>query len=214
MKPHKLALLFPPMTEEELQVLADDIKENGLRQHIVTYKGKILDGRNRYEACKIAGARIRTWEYKGDEPLELVISANMNRRHLSESQRAAISAEIADIKHGGDRSSKRQVCRSEDHQAQAITQKQAAKMLNVSERSVRTARHVLDKGVPELVAAVKSGDVSVSDAASISDAPEEEQREAIAAVKSGKARTLAQAAGPKKPRKSKMTVCPHCGAVL
>ena len=45
----------------------------------------------------------------------------------------------------------------------------AAEKLNVSERSVKTAKQVKEKGSPELVAAVESGKVAVSDAVAVVD---------------------------------------------
>jgi hypothetical protein len=60
------------------------------------------------------------------------------------------------------------------------TQAQAASMLNVSERSVRTAGSVFDKAIPEIVAAVEKGGISVSAAARFAKQPKEEQAKQIA----------------------------------
>jgi hypothetical protein len=46
---------------------------------------------------------------------------------------------------------------------------EAGEKLNVSEKSVRTAKQVKEKGSPELVAAVESGKVAVSDAVVVVD---------------------------------------------
>jgi N6-adenosine-specific RNA methylase IME4 len=56
----------------------------------------------------------------------------------------------------------------------------AAEMLNVSPRSVATAAKVIDLGSPELIAAVDTGQVSVSAAADIASLPKPEQAEVVA----------------------------------
>jgi hypothetical protein len=55
----------------------------------------------------------------------------------------------------------------------AISQPSAASMLNVSDRSVRDAKTVLEKGIPELAARVEAGEIAVSLAAKIATMPDE-----------------------------------------
>ena len=65
----------------------------GLREPIVLYEGKILDGKNRYVACDMAGVEPRYVEYdmeKHGDPLQFVISQNLCRSNLNESQCADV----------------------------------------------------------------------------------------------------------------------------
>jgi ParB-like chromosome segregation protein Spo0J len=102
---HDLADLFPLLDDDDLQRLADDIRENGLRESIWLYQGKILDGRNRYRACQIVGVEPSFDEFSGNdsEALKLVISLNLHRRHLTISQRAMVAAALEHFQHGGNR---------------------------------------------------------------------------------------------------------------
>ena len=94
MKIHPIAELFPMLGKEELAELANDIKENGLQQAIVMLGDTLLDGRNRMAACKVAGIDPRFETYKGESPVSFIIGANLHRRHLEKSQRAALGVEI------------------------------------------------------------------------------------------------------------------------
>ncbi len=76
MKFHPLANLFPLISKDELSRLADDIKQRRLDQPIVTYEGRILDGRNRWLACRQAGRKPRFKKYIGADALGFVLSAN------------------------------------------------------------------------------------------------------------------------------------------
>lgn len=104
---HPLCMLFPRMAGKNFEALVDDIKTNGLRQPITTFNGMILDGGNRYEACLAAGVKPTMTEYKGDNIVTFVMSANFHRRHMSTGQQAAIVASATDWAraqtHGGKR---------------------------------------------------------------------------------------------------------------
>lgn len=156
MKIHPLADLFPPMTPNEMAALAADIKANGLAQPITTLDGKVLDGRHRLAACDMAGVKPRFTEFSGDNPLAFVLSANLNRRHLTESQRAMVAAKIENIPHGGDRKSSKY----QDANLH-LNRTEAAETLSVSPRSVATASKLLDEA-PNLAKQVAAGEISLN----------------------------------------------------
>jgi ParB-like chromosome segregation protein Spo0J len=96
------------LSDGELDKLAADIKENGQRHPIIIYSGwKILDGRNRLEACRRAGVEpvfhdvINEFESgDDDEIVRYVISTNLHRRHLDATQRAVVADKLATLRHG------------------------------------------------------------------------------------------------------------------
>src|ERR1043166_4191005 len=95
MQTRSASSLFPLMNELELKALANDIKTNGLNEKIVLLNGKILDGRNRFKACQLAGIKPQFTQWKnGKDPFAWVISQNLHRRHLTEDQRAVAAAKI------------------------------------------------------------------------------------------------------------------------
>jgi ParB-like chromosome segregation protein Spo0J len=96
LEPHPFSALFPPISDEDFGKLAADIKLHGLRQHIVLYQGKILDGNNRYRACSLAGIKPTFADFTGidADARNYVISANIHRRHLHPDDRKRIVAEL------------------------------------------------------------------------------------------------------------------------
>lgn len=168
---HPAAALFPRLAGADLDALAADIAANGLLGPVVLLDGAVLDGRNRLAACALAGVEPLFTEYVGDDPVSWVVSQNLHRRHLSESQRAMVAARLAKLPRGANQH--RQICLSR-------TQPEAAELLNVSPRTVKSARVVQQQGVPALVDAVDAGAVAVSAAAKIARLPPEEQAGVVA----------------------------------
>lgn len=105
LKPHPVADLFPMLPADELQELADDIAERGLLQPIVLDEdGRILDGRNRYQACQVHGIAPEFVTYDGPDPDGYALAVNLARRHLSKGQRAIIAAEAWSVSDQNQRS--------------------------------------------------------------------------------------------------------------
>jgi len=92
---HDVCNLFPMMEDDEYRALVDDICKHGLREPIVVWQGKIVDGRNRYRACMELGItpRYREWDGRGSLTA-FVVSQNLHRRHLTASQKAVVALEI------------------------------------------------------------------------------------------------------------------------
>src|SRR5262249_18836723 len=89
---HPLADVLPLIEGAEFDRLVADIREQGLLNPITMYEGKILDGRNRYRACRAAGVTPRYVEFEGKDPAAFVVSQNLERRHLLPSERAMVAA--------------------------------------------------------------------------------------------------------------------------
>src|SRR6185312_15742607 len=152
---HPFSEIFPLLADADLAELADDIKSFGLREPIWLYEGQILDGRNRWLACQRVKVDPQTRTFRGTEKgaLALVISANLKRRQLTFEQRALAAARIAELHQG----------RPEKTGTGAgLTQEQAAEAFDVSERSVRSARKVIDQGSKPLQRAVETGEVALA----------------------------------------------------
>lgn len=94
MKNHPISDVWPMMDESKISELADDILKNGQLVPVWLYEGKILDGRNRWAACMIAGVDPKTKEYTGDEPTAFAVSLNDRRRHMNKGSLAAVAAEL------------------------------------------------------------------------------------------------------------------------
>lgn len=156
---HPAATLFPMMDAASFEMLKADIKENGQEKCITFFDGMLLDGRNRMKACEELGIEplIEEIEDSGDgsfDPFRWVLSMNLHRRHLTESQRAMVAAKLANMKGGRPSKETVQIC--------TVSLEQAADMLSVGRTSVSNAKKVLEHGSKEIIEAVEQGQLPVS----------------------------------------------------
>jgi ParB-like chromosome segregation protein Spo0J len=166
---HPVAEVFPLMNDEELDQLAEDIKLFGQREPILLFENQIVDGRNRYLACEQRGITPIVVEYAGsaEELIQLAISLNLRRRHLSEAQRAMAAGQLANMRKG-----ERTDLPSIEGR---LSQSAAAEMLNVSVSSVERAVKIQKNGVIELIEQVESDEISLTEAAKIAEMPRGKQ---------------------------------------
>ena len=181
-EPHPLALIFPSMNDEELAALTESIKANGQHEPVVMLEGKAIDGLHRLKSCAELGITPKTIDFAElgitCSPLEWVIDRNLRRRHLNESQRAMVASSIKEQMAGENSPPGRK----------AAT---AAKMMSVSDFSVKKADSVRKHAVTELKEMVQNGSVSVSAAAEIGKLDKDKQTEI---VKEGKGAVKKKAA--------------------
>jgi ParB-like chromosome segregation protein Spo0J len=163
LEPHALAEMFPPMDADRLQELAADIKKNGQILPVVLLDGKILDGRSRYIASRMAGREPATVDFNAAEynrsPLEFVFSMNIQRRDLTPSQRAALAADLAEMFRRGnvrDQRGKFTTTVEPDGERPAKPAARAAETMGVSQDYTEDAIK-LKKQDPEAFKEVKAG---------------------------------------------------------
>ena len=179
-KYHPIADVWPMMQEDQLQELAADIKKNGLIQPVWLYQGMILDGRNRWAACKIAGVDPKTKEYTGDEPTCFAVSLNDRRRHMNKGSLAAVAAELEPFFAEDAKRRQKLSIKARDEKGRAtpvmailpqvvqekpapVARNEAAKSVGVGERYVQDAKKIRTEA-PEVFQRLKAGKMTLQDA--------------------------------------------------
>ncbi len=102
-KAHPACDILPMMTDTEFAELKADIEANGLQEPVVFLMDLLLDGRNRWLACEALGIKPKRTVLKEVDvpsPVQWVLSRNVNRRHLSSSQRSVVAAKAMPMVEG------------------------------------------------------------------------------------------------------------------
>jgi ParB-like chromosome segregation protein Spo0J len=98
---HPVAALSPMLADDELEELAADIKERGLLQPIVLdVEGRVLDGRNRLAACKMAGVEPQFVTWADGDSAGYALAVNIARRHLRPAARYLIIEQARQLNGG------------------------------------------------------------------------------------------------------------------
>jgi ParB-like chromosome segregation protein Spo0J len=152
---HPVADLFPMLPDDELQELADDIRANGLQHPIVLDKdGVLIDGRNRWAACQIAGVDPKFTTINGQDPVAYILSSNIARRHMNKGQRAMAVAKACSF--------------SEQ------SQRRAAASIGIAAGYVGQAAIVIEYA-PDITTEVLAGTLSLNDAYAIAQEAKREK---------------------------------------
>ncbi len=186
LKQHPLSKIFPSLPDDELHLLAKDIKEHGLHSAITLHKGEVLDGWHRYQACLFAKVNPRTQEYKGKDPAAFVKSMNWHRRHLNASQRALAEVQLSEWATTGRPGNSAPGAEFSAGAEKAATTAEMAARAGTSKRTIEDAKSVELNGSDAVKEAVREGKISVKAAANIAKKPKREQKKAIKEAKAPK----------------------------
>lgn len=159
---HPLADLFPSLSDADYEALKADIAEQGVLTPIVLWNGKLIDGRHRMRAANELGKDYDTVTLacaECDLPKK-VAAYNLHRRHLTISQRSMIAHEMEALKIGRPKSD----LQDQVSGGRPVTRQQAAEVMGVSYPMVTRAARVARESPPEVVAAVKSGEMTLTSA--------------------------------------------------
>lgn len=204
----ELKAYIDPLTPEEHDALERSILAEGCRDALVLWGDVLVDGHNRYGICQKHGLPFQTVQNTRFQSMEDVhlwmIDQHLGRRSVSDFQRGVLAlrkreivaerrARAAAAFVAGNAQAETQPEESSATATPAAASVAPPEDLSSREAIARAARlsssqvvmieKIQKQAAPELVAAVKSGTISLNAAAAVATLPAEEQ---VAAATAGK----------------------------
>ncbi|MDP9902905.1 plasmid replication/partition related protein [Variovorax ginsengisoli] len=195
----ELKAYIDPLTPEEYEALERSILTEGCRDALVLWGDVLVDGHNRYGICQkhgIAFQTVQNTRFKTLDDVHLwMIDQHLGRRSVSDFLRGVLALrkkEIVDAR----RAQAAEALDPNDPpfdidpadetlppQAPLNSREAIARAARLSSSQVVMIEKIQKQAAPELVAAVKSGTISLNAAAAVASLPAEEQ---VAAAHGGK----------------------------
>jgi len=194
-----LKAYIDPLTEDEYASLERSILTEGCRDALVLWGDVLVDGHNRYGICKKHDLPFQTLQSTLFQSLDDVhlwmIDQHLGRRSVSDFQRGVLALRKREIL--AERSAQSQsaaletgpdAVQKEGAMPAAVpgamkSREDIAKAARLSNSQVVMIEKIQKQAAPEVVAAVKSGAISINAAAAVATLPAEEQ---VAAAVAGK----------------------------
>lgn len=175
---HPLSAAFPAMSADEYKALKDSIENIGVKNAITLFEGMVLDGWNRFQAAQELGMPCPTQNLDpADDPRDFVLAQNKARRHITQAQLALAVTAVHSWRPAGNPV----FVQSDTQYPVGKTNAQLAALAGVSEPTIKQAKAVQTKAAPEVLEAVKRGEIGLPKAAAIAQMPPEQQAAAIKA---------------------------------
>ncbi|MBO9680662.1 MAG: plasmid replication/partition related protein [Acidovorax sp.] len=200
----ELKAYIDPLTSEEHDALERSLLAEGCRDALVLWGNVLVDGHNRYGICRKHGLPFQTVQNPRFQSMEDVhlwmIDQHLGRRSVSDFQRGVLALRKREILAA--RKAEPTAPASHDGAAapteataleptapvpppapELHSRESIAKAARLSSSQVVMIEKIQKQAEPELVAAVKSGTISINAAAAVATLPAEEQRAAAIAGK-------------------------------
>ena len=200
----ELRAYIDQLTPHEHEALERSLLAEGCRDALVLWGDVLVDGHNRYGICSrlgIAFNTVQNTQFKSMDDVHLwMIDQHLGRRSLSDFQRGVLALRRKDILAASVPAAANSVTPestaaasspSANNHVEAMTTSDAtAKAARLSSSTLSHIKKIQQSAAPELVAAIKSGSISITAAANVASLPVAEQ---VAAAAGGK-KELQQAA--------------------
>lgn len=188
----ELKAYIDPLTDDERTALERSLLAEGCRDALVLWGDVLVDGHNRYGICQKHGLPFQTVQNTRFQSMEDVhlwmIDQHLGRRSVSDFQRGVLALRMKEIV------AARQARPAGDVEAapgaEAVTggaalssREAVARAARLSSSQMVMIERIQKQGAPELVAAVKSGAISINAAAAVATLPADEQSAAAVAGK-------------------------------
>lgn len=203
----ELKAYIDPLTPEEFEALERSLLTEGCRDALVLWNDVLVDGHNRYAICQAHGLPFQTVQSKLFKTLEDVhlwmIDQHLGRRSVSDFQRGILALrkrqiiterrthlQVAPHQEATDTPASTDAPPWDDAApsgvpaaAQLASRDDIAKAARLSNSQMVMIEKIQKQATPEVVAAVRSGAISINAAAAVSSLPADEQ---VAAAVAGK----------------------------
>ena len=197
----ELLAYIDPLTPEENEALERSLLAEGCRDALVLWGEVLVDGHNRHRLCTQHGIPFNTVQntrFTSIDDVHLwMIEQHLGRRSVSDFQRGVLALRRKDILTArmqpapAESSGFESVAVSGNPKPEPVpTMGAIAKSARISNATINQIEKIQKSAAPELVAAVKSGAISINAAATVASLPMAAQ---VAAVAGGK-KELQQAA--------------------
>ena len=159
--------LLPPLSEEKLsQLEAEILHDKRVIDPIITWKGIIVDGHNRYKIAKKHNISFNITEksFKDTEEAKLwIIKHQMNRRNVSTYESCCLVLKFKD-KIATEAQARMKAGKADPTQkfAEGETMEILAKMVNTSRETLRKVEKLENRATPELKEQLRNGEISIS----------------------------------------------------
>jgi hypothetical protein len=189
----ELLAYIDPLTPDEHEALERSILAEGCRDALVLWGEVLVDGHNRYGICtqhNLPFNTVQNTQFKSMDDVHLwMIDQHLGRRSVSDFQRGVLALRKKDILAtrvkpvASDAPTPAHEAPSSPAPEPLISRDAIAKAARISSNTISQIEKIQKSATPELVAAVKSGTISINAAATVASLPAEEQ---VAAVAGGK----------------------------
>jgi hypothetical protein len=191
----ELKAYIDPLSADEHEALERSILAEGCRDALVLWGDLLVDGHNRHGICVKHGLPFETVQathFQNMDDVHLwMIDQHLGRRSVSDFQRGVLALRKREIVAARRAKAAESAPAPADEAAgdtppdnQAMATREAlARVARLSSTQVKQIETIQQKATPEVVAAVKAGDISINAAAAVAQLPAEEQVAAAAAGK-------------------------------